>query len=48
MGKRGIALFVVAAALFGSFGVAHADEAPPVCGEPTDEYIVDRRIDTEG
>ena len=36
MGKRGIALFVVAAALFGSMGVARADwtPPPPECGEP--------------
>ena len=39
MGKRGIALFIVAASLFGSIGVAHADETPPPpeCGEPTAE-----------
>ena len=38
MGKRGIALIVIAAALFGSFGVARADwTPPPTCGEPTPE-----------
>src|SRR5688572_20570407 len=36
MGKRGIALIVVVAAFFGSFGVARADWTPPsTCGEPT-------------
>jgi cell wall-associated NlpC family hydrolase len=37
MGKRGIALIIVAAALLSTAGVARADEPPPTCGEPTEE-----------